>query len=63
MEVTAAFVLMSKVKQMSEILLAVPWVTSSDPWSIDVTLCVGHSGGRLEKHCLRLVVTNVMKIV
>lgn len=49
MEVTAAFVLTSKVKQMSEILLAVPWVTSSDPWSIDVTLCVGHSGGKVRE--------------
>lgn len=65
MEVTTAFVLMLKVKHKCQIFLSVPWVTSSDPWSIDVTvLCGDTSVERLEKHCrLELVITNVMKIV
>lgn len=41
MEVTTAFVLMLKVKHKCQIFLSVPWVTSSDPWSIDVTVLCG----------------------
>lgn len=64
MEVTTAFVLMLKVKHKRQIFLSVPWVTSSYPWRIDVTVLRGDiSVERLEKHCLELVVTNVMKIV
>lgn len=38
---------------------AVPWLTSSDPWIIDFTVVPEHAA---EKHCLRLVVTSVVKI-